>query len=139
MGLSNLIFWFEEIGKGYNDRVGKKCANLGEMTRMGLPVPPGFAISIDMYEKFLQESEVGERISHYVSDLGELKGGAITRFEEISRDICAIIENQPMPESLKAEIASYYEQLCNRVGIPAVPVSVRSAGTASRPGMFDTY
>lgn len=139
MGLSKLIFWFEEIGKEYNDRVGKKCANLGEMTRMDLPVPPGFAISIDMYEKFLQESELGERISCYVSDLGELKGVAITRFDEVSQNIRTMIESQPIPKDLEAEIVLCYEQLCNKVGVTDVPVSVRSAGTASRPGMFETY
>lgn len=34
--------WFDELGQGHNDLVGKKCANLGEMCKMGLRVPPGF-------------------------------------------------------------------------------------------------
>lgn len=139
MGSGKLIFWFEEIGKEHNDMVGKKCANLGVMTQMGMPVPPGFAISIDAYKRFIEQTGVAGEIAGYVSGLGKLKGEGVARFEEISRNIRAMIENQPMPESLKAEIASYYEQLCNRVGIPGVPVSVRSAGTASRPGMFETY
>ena len=29
----------EELGKEDNDIVGKKCANLGEMAKAGLPVP----------------------------------------------------------------------------------------------------
>ena len=33
------IHWFEELGKEHNQLVGKKCANLGEMTRLGLEVP----------------------------------------------------------------------------------------------------
>lgn len=33
------IYWLEEIGQEHSDLVGKKCANLGEMTKMGLPVP----------------------------------------------------------------------------------------------------
>jgi pyruvate,water dikinase len=133
------IYWFNEIGKEYNDQVGKKCANLGEMTRTGLPVPEGFALSIPMYERFLERTGVGEKVSQYMNDLGELKKAEITRLEEISRHIRNMIERQPMPKDMATEIVSYYEQLCNQTGVHDVPVSVRSAGTASRPGMFDTY
>jgi len=139
MGPSKLILWFEEIGQEHNNIVGKKCANLGEMLRMGLPVPPGFALSIDMYKKFLQETDVGEKISSYVSDLGELKEKGIALYEDVSRTIRTMIEGQPIPETLRAEILTCYEELCNKVDICDVPVSVRSAGTASRPGMFETY
>jgi len=139
MGPSKLILWFEEIGQEHNNIVGKKCANLGEMIRMGLPVPPGFAISIDMYKKFIQDTETDEKISRYVSNLGELKGKGIALYEKVSRTIRTMIEGQPIPESLRAEILTCYEELCNKVDICDVPVSVRSAGTASRPGMFETY
>ncbi len=37
------IYWLEELGKEQNDVVGKKCAHLGEMAKIGLPVPHGFA------------------------------------------------------------------------------------------------
>ncbi|MFA4906531.1 MAG: PEP/pyruvate-binding domain-containing protein, partial [Candidatus Margulisiibacteriota bacterium] len=62
------IFWFEELGTGDNDRVGKKCANLGEMTRLGLRIPPGFAISIDGYERFMAETGAGEEIRQYAQE-----------------------------------------------------------------------
>ena len=139
MNTEKLIYWFEEIGKEHNDIVGKKCANLGVMIQMGMPVPPGFAICIEAYKRFIEETGVAGEISGYVSSLGELKGEGVARFEEVGRNIRAMIENQILPESLKAEISSYYEQLCDRIGTPEIPVSVRSAGTASRPGMFETY
>ena len=41
MNSKKLTFWFEELGKEHNDIVGKKSANLGEMVRKGLNVPPG--------------------------------------------------------------------------------------------------
>jgi phosphoenolpyruvate synthase/pyruvate phosphate dikinase len=41
MGPSELIFWFEEIGGEHSGVVGKKCVNLGVVTRMGMPVPHG--------------------------------------------------------------------------------------------------
>lgn len=139
MGSDKLIFWFEEIGKEHNDTVGKKCANLGVMQQMGLPVPPGFAISIDLYKKFIQETGAIEEISSYVKGLGELKGQGIKVFEKMSQTIQGIIEGKQIPPDVKGWVSSYYSDLCKKVEIPDVAVSVRSAGIESRPGMFETY
>ena len=89
-----LIFGFEELGQEHKKLVGKKCANLGEMIRMGLPVPPGFAISIALYRKFAKESGAAEEISGYVSRLGELKGQNISVFDKLTKDIRGIIESK---------------------------------------------
>jgi pyruvate,water dikinase len=134
-----MIFWFEEIGKEHNDSVGKKCANLGEMTRMGLTVPPGFALSIEMYQKFIRETGAVDEISSYVKGLGELKGKGIGLYEEISENLRGMIEGKEMPSPIREAITYCYTILCNRTGIENVAVSVRSAGTESRPGMFETY
>ncbi|MGO9567190.1 MAG: PEP/pyruvate-binding domain-containing protein [Desulfomonilaceae bacterium] len=139
MGSERLLFWFEEMGDEHNDIVGKKCANLGRMIQMGLDVPPGFAISIDMYRKFIRETGAAEEISQFVDGFGELKGQGITVFDEISETVQNMIETKEMPEGVKKPISSYYDELCQKVGIPDVAVSVRSAGTESRPGMFETY
>jgi pyruvate,water dikinase len=137
MGKSKLIFWFDEIGQEYSDIVGKKSANLGAMKQMGMPVPPGFAICIDAYKRFIEETGVREEISHYAHGLGKAK--RIEQFEEVSRTVRTIIESRDIPKSIKDEITSYYQTLCSHEGAVDVPVSVRSAGTVSRPGMFDTY
>ena len=139
MGSEKLIFWFEELGERHNDMVGKKCANLGEMVQMGLPVPPGFALSIDMYRKFIRETRAEEEMARYIEGLGELKDVGITLFEEISKTIQGFIREKEMPPRVKEAISAHYHKLCERVGIPDMPVSIRSAGTESRPGMFETY
>jgi pyruvate,water dikinase len=139
MDSEKLIFWFEELGERHNDIVGKKCANLGEMIKMGLPVPPGFALSLDMYRKFIRETGAEEEMSSYIRDLGELKGKGITLFDEISKAIRDIIQQKELPSNIEDEIGAYYYELCEKVGIPDMAVSVRSAGTESRPGMFETY
>ena len=139
MGSEKSIFWFDELGKEHNNLVGKKCANLGQMTRMGLAVPPGFAISIAMYQRFIRETGTADEMASYVGGLGELKGSGIAVFEEMSRTLRSMIESREMPSSIRDAITSYYTTLCNKTGIEDVPVSVRSAGTESRPGMFETY
>lgn len=139
MNSEKLIFWFDELGKEHNDVVGKKCANLGQMTRMGLAVPPGFAISIDMYRRFIKETGAGDEMSSQVKDFGEVRGMGIQVFETMSENLRGVIEGKEMPSSLREGITSCYTELCNKTGIKDVAVSVRSAGTESRPGMFETY
>jgi pyruvate,water dikinase len=43
-----------------------------------------------------------------------------------------------MPQDMRDTIKSYYELLCDRCG-SEVAVSVRSAGTVSHPGQYETY
>jgi pyruvate,water dikinase len=137
--MHSLIYWFDELGKEHNDIVGKKCANLGEMVRMGLAVPPGFAIPIDMYRKFIKETGAEDEMSSYIKKFDEAKGIGIPVFEEMSKNLRGIIEAKEMLPSARECISSYYAELCDRTRIENVAVSVRSAGTASRPGMFETY
>ena len=134
-----MIYWFEELGKEHNDIVGKKCANLGEMVRMGLAVPPGFAIPIDMYRQFIKETGAEDEMSSYIKKFGETKGGGIQVFEEMSENLRSAIEKKEILPSAREYITSYYAELCNKTGTENVAVSVRSAGTESRPGMFESY
>lgn len=136
MSPEKLIFRLEELGREHKNLVGKKCANLGEMLRMGLPVPPGFATSIAMYRRFAKETGAAAEISGYVSQLGKLKGKSITVFDEMSLKIRGMIEGKEVPPDIAKTITSYYQEL-DKKGKTAV--SVRSSGTESRPGMFETY
>ena len=49
---------FETGDKGQKDLLGGKGANLAEMTRMGLPVPPGFTITTEACRAFLERGHV---------------------------------------------------------------------------------
>lgn len=133
------VFPFGELTKEHAGMVGKKCANLGEMTSLGFDVPPGFALTLGLYQKFLQDSGMGKRLSAYLVTLGDLKEAGVDGIREASARIRNRIENEPMPDSVAKLIYSHYERLCEEVGIPEVAVSIRSAGVESRPGMFETY
>ena len=49
---------FEAGDKDQKDLLGGKGANLAEMTRMGLPVPPGFTITTEACRAFLERAAV---------------------------------------------------------------------------------
>jgi len=131
------IFWFEEIGQEYNDIVGKKCANLGEMTKMGLPVPRGFSLSVKTEERFLRETNADQEIRQFLAKFGGKVHG-LKQYEEVSQGLRQIVEAREMPQDIRETIMSYYEHLCDRCGAE-VAVSVRSAGTVSHPGQYETY
>ena len=132
------IFWFEELGTGDNDRVGKKCANLGELTRLGLRTPPGFAISIDGYERFMANTGAGEEIRRYVQEnrdhLKEVKGQIAA-----SQAIRNIIESKEMPPDMREELFRYHDELRARTGDRELSVAVRSSGAVSMPGQMESY
>src|SRR6266581_1528912 len=52
-----LVFDFTEGSREQVDLLGGKGANLAEMTRLGLPVPPGFTITTDACRHYLARGE----------------------------------------------------------------------------------
>jgi pyruvate,water dikinase len=129
------VIWFEELGQEDNDLVGKKCANLGEMTKMGLRVPPGFALSVEAYRDFMDMTGAVEEIREY---LARAKPEDIKQFNQSSADIRQIVQSKTMPGEMKEAMVSYYRELCRRCGAE-VAVSTRSAGPTSHPGQYETY
>src|SRR4051794_26828294 len=59
--MSKYVFDFTQGDKDQKDLLGGKGANLAEMTKLGLPVPPGFTITTEACREYLaQGSEPGE-------------------------------------------------------------------------------
>lgn len=135
------LYWLEELSKDHGDLVGKKCANLGELTNCGFRVPPGFALSVEVYEAFLRDTGVREEIRRFLStfraDPTNPKG--IGRFTEAADHIQAVVESTRMPAEIEAAVTERYNALCSKVGIEDVMVAVRSAGPASHPGQYDSF
>lgn len=52
------VYDFSEGDKEMRDLLGGKGANLAEMTKLGLPVPPGFTISTDACREYLRLGDV---------------------------------------------------------------------------------
>ena len=59
------IYFFDEADGSNRALLGGKGAGLAEMTRLGLPVPPGFIVTTDICEKFY---EAGRRLPDGLMD-----------------------------------------------------------------------
>ena len=133
------IYALEELGQEHLELVGRKCANLGEMTKLGMRVPPGFAISVDGFEKYMQETGLGKRIETYFAAQGEDLKKSVQKQMDASRAAKEMIAATPLPASIADAIAKNYEALCARYASPDLPVAVRSSGAVSMPGQMETY
>jgi pyruvate,water dikinase len=135
---ADYIFRIDELCREFNDVVGKKCANLGEMARIGLRVPPGFSLSIEAYKRFMSETGAAQAIKAYLDSLDHGLE-TIDQFNEASTALRRIVETREMPRDMKEQILAYYREICQKCNTEKVAVSTRSAGAASHPGQFETH
>ncbi|MCI6573852.1 MAG: pyruvate, phosphate dikinase [Actinomycetaceae bacterium] len=60
--MTKYVYKFAEGDKDMKDLLGGKGANLAEMTKLGLPVPPGFTITTDACRAYLNTGEVPDTL-----------------------------------------------------------------------------
>ncbi len=72
------VYDFEEGTKDMRDLLGGKGANLAEMTRIGIPVPPGFTITTEACVYFSREGDfppgLREEVAEHLKRLEEKMG-----------------------------------------------------------------
>ena len=141
MNSTKWIYRFDELGSEHNDVVGKKCAQLGEMTKAGFNVPPGFALSLQAYEVFMMKSGAHKDIGDYLSEFkaDPQNPSDLPKYDKASKIIRAMIERKEMPEELEEPICKHYDELCQASGVSDVSVATRSAGPSSHPGQYETF
>jgi pyruvate,water dikinase len=133
------VVWFDEVDTALVPRLGGKCAGLGELTRTGLAVPPGFAVTIDAYRAAC--GPLTDRLRGLLANGADDPAG-VARASAAMRDL---VEGLPLPGDVRDAVAGAYAALCRRCGTEDVPVAVRSSAVgedapdASFAGEHDTY
>ncbi len=115
---------------------GGKGANLGEMTKAGIPVPPGFVVTAHAFERFLQESDLDVEVA---AMLDKVKYKDTNSVETASERIRALFDQTPVPKDIGSAIIADHKRL------KAPLVAVRSSATvedgsqASWAGELESY
>jgi pyruvate,water dikinase len=104
---------FHELGLGQVELVGGKCANLGELTQAGFPVPPGFAVTTAAYKR----DDIDAAVAEAYAELGRVTGRADP---PVAVRSSAIAED--MPDASFAGVQDTYLWVC---GLAAVLDGVR--------------
>lgn len=139
-----LVLWFKDLKKNDIPSVGGKNANLGEMINVGIPIPPGFAITAYTYQNFIEKTGISQKI-YKIIETKVTNPDDPRQFEEASKEIRELIETTPIPEDIEKSISSSYEELNKQLGVDESFLAVRSSATAedlpdaSFAGQQETY
>ncbi len=139
------VLWFADLGKSDTPLVGGKNASLGEMyrtlTRKGIRIPNGFAVTASAYQYFITSTGVKQKIK---ATLKGLKTSDITNLMEQGSRVRETILRAKLPTDLQREIRTAYAKLEREYG-QRCDVAVRSSATAedlpdaSFAGQQETY
>ncbi len=127
--MSKDIVWFSDVGKEDGAIVGGKGANLGELTKSGFPVPPGFIITADAYFDYIKTTGLDAKIGILLEGFDKEDSKDLQDRAEKTQQL---IKSEPLPEMLAQEILSSYKKLAEETNtdVDHLYVAVRSSATA---------
>jgi pyruvate,water dikinase len=137
VSMSALVVAFEELGVGDVSLAGGKGANLGELTKAGLPVPPGFVVTASAYLAAMDAGDVRGALRDLMASVEADDPDSVTHSSD---ELRALVAKAGVPPDLRREILGAYHQLG-----PSARVAVRSSatsedtGAASFAGMHQTF
>ncbi|GGN20869.1 phosphoenolpyruvate synthase [Lentzea pudingi] len=113
--------------------VGGKAANLGELTRAGLPVPHGFCVTTDAYRAVARAGELADTTPEHARRTlldtavpQEIRDAIVTEYRKLGDDVPVAVRSSATAEDLPfASFAGQQDTFLNVVGEDAVVDAVR--------------
>ncbi|HUW43494.1 MAG TPA: phosphoenolpyruvate synthase [Bacillota bacterium] len=154
--IPDFIKWFSELNKNSGKVVGGKGANLGEIYNLKVLVPPGFVVTAQAYDYFINKAQIEDEIKEL---LKKIEYENTDQLNETTKEIRDHIEKAEFPKEMEEDILEAYETLgAEESGMKskqahdiikkspeAIFVAVRSSATtedlaeASFAGQQDTF
>jgi pyruvate,water dikinase len=140
------VLWFNEISKKDTPLVGGKNASLGEMysnlTKKGINIPNGFALTSRAYRYFLKENGIDEGLKKVFKKFNPKSLESLKKTGKAAREM---IIKSDFPKDLKDELLKNYRKLSANYHEKQTDVAVRSSATAedlktaSFAGQMETF
>lgn len=114
---------------------GGKSANLGDLLSAGIVVPPGFAVSARAFRTFVEATGLEGMIAAAIS---RASTGDVEAIGAASKTIGEAMRFAPLPDAVRAELDSRYDELQRALREERPPVAVRSSslGEDSQEGTY---
>ena len=102
------VRWFSELSNKDIAVAGGKGASLAEMYNNKFPVPPGFIVTAQAYDYFIEKSGLRNTI---MTILKETDVDDTHQLDLNAKKVRKLVEEASMPEDMKSEISEAYEIL----------------------------
>jgi pyruvate, water dikinase len=130
----------EEVSSGDHELVGGKASKLGEVARAGLPVPPGFIVTTEAYQAFVDATALKALIPATLATLDLARPESV---DAVSRTIRDAFESTEYPDEMRAALVKEFSQYerAHAVRFSAVRSSATAEDleSASFAGLQETY
>jgi phosphoenolpyruvate synthase/pyruvate phosphate dikinase len=113
-----------ELTVGDESSFGGKSAHLGELLHAGGQVPPGFALSTECYDAFVDQNGLGEIIE---GALASADADDIDALTAASDEIGKAMRSRPVPAAVHDEVELRYQELRARTCLDEPATAVRSS------------
>ena len=136
----DFVKWFYELDKESGNTAGGKGANLAEIYNLKMPVPPGFVVTAQAYDYFIEKAGIREKIKEI---LEAINYEDTAQLDESTKQIRELIVNSEFPKEMQDEVLESYNDLgfgkqetkghaadILKAGSDPVFVAVRSSATA---------
>jgi len=105
---AEFVKWFSELSNKDIGIAGGKGASLSEMYNSKFPIPPGFIITAQAYDYFLDKTGLKAGIKAKLSDL-DIED--TKKLEQKAKEVREMIENAEMPMEMQEAITEAYDIL----------------------------
>lgn len=127
---------FEKLGKSDAAIAGGKGASLGEMTQAGIPVPPGFVVLSEAFERFLAETDLGVEIDSILHTVDHKEIHTVEHASEKIRDLILAAE---MPEDIGVLIQEQFKAMNTPYVAVRSSATAEDSSSAAWAGQLDSF
>lgn len=127
---------FKEITKKDVCIAGGKGASLGEMTGAKIPVPKGFIVLVDAFDRFLEETDLVAEIASQIKAVNFQDINSVDKASNVIRDL---INDTPVPEDLREVFLEEFKKLDTKYVAVRSSATAEDSSIASWAGELDTY